>query len=86
VGFKKMNHFVIASDCTGCGLCVSYCPVDCIEMEVDHLSHHGALSLADEYRSLHENKITKQIQPALKKESRAAIKDSLSDLLGGEFE
>jgi electron transport complex protein RnfB len=25
-------HTVIASECTGCELCVAPCPVDCIEM------------------------------------------------------
>jgi len=25
-------HTVIASECTGCDLCVEPCPVDCIEM------------------------------------------------------
>ncbi len=25
-------HTVIASDCTGCDLCIAPCPVDCIEM------------------------------------------------------
>jgi electron transport complex protein RnfB len=26
-------HTVIASECTGCELCVAPCPVDCIRME-----------------------------------------------------
>jgi len=26
-------HQVIASECTGCGLCTDPCPVDCIHLE-----------------------------------------------------
>jgi electron transport complex protein RnfB len=26
-------HSVIAEHCTGCELCLAYCPVDCIEMQ-----------------------------------------------------
>ncbi|WP_231878880.1 4Fe-4S binding protein, partial [Oleiphilus sp. HI0125] len=30
-------HTVIASECTGCDLCIEPCPVDCIDMvEVDN--------------------------------------------------
>jgi electron transport complex protein RnfB len=31
-GAAKHMHTVIASECTGCDLCVEPCPVDCIEM------------------------------------------------------
>ena len=32
VGAAKLMHTVIAGECTGCGLCVPPCPVDCISM------------------------------------------------------
>jgi electron transport complex protein RnfB len=32
VGAPKRMHTVIVRDCTGCDLCVSPCPVDCIDM------------------------------------------------------
>ena len=32
LGAAKHMHTVIASECTGCDLCVDPCPVDCIEM------------------------------------------------------
>ena len=34
VGAAKQMHTVIASECTGCELCVPPCPVDCIGMQV----------------------------------------------------
>ena len=86
VGAKKSNHFVIAADCTGCGLCVKYCPVDCITMEDDLLSYQGALSLADEYRALNEEKIAQQTQPSLQKKSSEQLKLSLQDILGESSE
>nr|MBP6515062.1 hypothetical protein [Steroidobacteraceae bacterium] len=32
---RKWMHTVIASECTGCELCIPPCPVDCIVMEPD---------------------------------------------------
>ena len=32
LGAAKLMHTVIASECTGCDLCVEPCPVDCIDM------------------------------------------------------
>jgi electron transport complex protein RnfB len=32
LGAAKQMHTVIASECTGCDLCVEPCPVDCIDM------------------------------------------------------
>jgi electron transport complex protein RnfB len=32
LGAAKQMHTVIASECTGCELCVAPCPVDCIHM------------------------------------------------------
>jgi electron transport complex protein RnfB len=32
VGAAKQMHTVVASECTGCDLCVEPCPVDCIEL------------------------------------------------------
>ena len=32
LGAAKQMHTVIASECTGCELCIPPCPVDCIEM------------------------------------------------------
>ena len=32
IGARKWMHAVLASECTGCGLCVEPCPVDCIAM------------------------------------------------------
>jgi electron transport complex protein RnfB len=32
VGAAKQMHTIIASECTGCELCVAPCPVDCIAM------------------------------------------------------
>ena len=34
VGAAKQMHTVIASECTGCELCLPPCPVDCISMPV----------------------------------------------------
>jgi len=33
LGAAKFMHTVIASECTGCELCVAPCPVDCIVMK-----------------------------------------------------
>jgi electron transport complex protein RnfB len=33
LGAAKHMHTVIASECTGCELCIPPCPVDCIAME-----------------------------------------------------
>lgn len=33
MGAGKLMHTVIADECTGCGLCVAPCPVDCIHMQ-----------------------------------------------------
>jgi electron transport complex protein RnfB len=33
VGAAKQLHTIIASECTGCELCLAPCPVDCIVME-----------------------------------------------------
>jgi electron transport complex protein RnfB len=33
VGAAKQMHTVVASQCTGCELCLPPCPVDCITME-----------------------------------------------------
>ena len=30
----KQLHVIVASQCTGCELCLPPCPVDCIHMEV----------------------------------------------------
>jgi len=32
VGATKLMHTVIASECTGCDLCLPPCPVDCIDV------------------------------------------------------
>jgi len=32
LGAAKQMHTVIASECTGCDLCLPPCPVDCIDM------------------------------------------------------
>ena len=32
IGARKWMHAVLDSECTGCGLCVEPCPVDCISM------------------------------------------------------
>ncbi len=32
VGAAKLMHTVIASECTGCDLCLAPCPVDCIDL------------------------------------------------------
>jgi electron transport complex protein RnfB len=32
VGAAKQMHTVVASQCTGCELCLEPCPVDCIAM------------------------------------------------------
>ena len=32
IGTRKWMHAVLESECTGCGLCVEPCPVDCIAM------------------------------------------------------
>jgi electron transport complex protein RnfB len=34
LGAAKQMHTIIASECTGCELCVAPCPVDCISMTV----------------------------------------------------
>jgi len=33
LGAAKFMHTVIASECTGCELCIAPCPVDCIIMK-----------------------------------------------------
>lgn len=33
IGSHKAMHAVIDLDCTGCGLCLDPCPVDCIDMQ-----------------------------------------------------
>lgn len=32
MGAAKQMHTIIASECTGCELCIAPCPVDCISM------------------------------------------------------
>jgi electron transport complex protein RnfB len=34
VGAAKQMHVIVASQCTGCELCLPPCPVDCISMQV----------------------------------------------------
>ena len=55
MGARKLMHTVIADECTGCGLCVAPCPVDCIHMQLvkadylpqaRHLSNNGAARFA----------------------------------------
>jgi Na+-translocating ferredoxin:NAD+ oxidoreductase subunit B len=36
LGAAKQMHTVIASECTGCDLCLEPCPVDCIDMISEH--------------------------------------------------
>ena len=37
-------HTVIADECTGCELCISPCPVDCIVMEITEKRHNPSLA------------------------------------------
>jgi Na+-translocating ferredoxin:NAD+ oxidoreductase RNF subunit RnfB len=78
-----MNHFVVAVDCTGCGLCVDYCPVDCITLEHDDLSHKGALSLAHEYQSLYEKKKITDLEKSLEVKQKKDILKDIDDILSG---
>ena len=32
IGAKDMLHTVLSAECTGCGLCLPPCPVDCIDL------------------------------------------------------
>lgn len=85
VGTKKNNHFVLAADCTGCGLCIPACPVDCITMEKDLLSSEKKLSLSDEFLALYQNKNTAK-EKGLVKKSTNEVKDALRALLGNTDE
>ena len=39
MGASKQMHTVLADECTGCGLCVAPCPVDCIYMQPTTAKH-----------------------------------------------
>ena len=32
IGARHKQHFIIDDQCNGCELCITECPVDCIEM------------------------------------------------------
>ena len=52
MGTSKLMHTVLADECTGCGLCVPPCPVDCIDLLPSAHAHlPAAHDLADDQSS-----------------------------------
>ena len=52
MGASKLMHIVLADECTGCGLCVPPCPVDCIDLLPSAHAHlPAAHDLADDRSS-----------------------------------
>jgi len=65
VGTNKLMHSVIESECTGCELCITPCPMDCIEMIEPTTKHIGgpwqdySLQSADHSRSRRQNQLAR---------------------------
>lgn len=69
-------HTVIEHECTGCGLCVEPCPVDCIEM----LSQSTATYDRDLARDRYQDKQVRLLRDEQEKQQAYRDKRRLADL------
>ena len=67
-------HSVIADECTGCGLCIDPCPVDCIDMVLSPEHHYDK----DKARMRYHDRQVRQLRQQQEKQQAYRDKRKLS--------